>query len=85
MPGPLTGVRVVELPALGPVPFLGMLLADLGAEVVRVDKLPGARPGMGDAFAATALGRGRRSIALDIRKPEGAEVAAAPASRRPTR
>ncbi|MDT4978532.1 MAG: alpha-methylacyl-CoA racemase, partial [Pseudonocardiales bacterium] len=38
--GPLTGVRVIELPAIGPVPFLGMLLADHGAEVVRVDKLP---------------------------------------------
>ncbi len=74
MPGPLTGVRVVELPALGPVPFLGMLLADLGAEVVRIDKLPGARTGMSDQFATSALGRGRRSIALDIRKPEGAEA-----------
>ena len=51
LPGPLTGVRVIELPAIGPVPFLGMLLADLGAEVVRIDKLPGARPGLGDAFA----------------------------------
>jgi alpha-methylacyl-CoA racemase len=71
--GPLTGVRVLELPALGPVPFLGMLLADLGAEVVRVDRLPGAA-GLGDVMAAGPMGRGRRSIGLDVRKPGGAEV-----------
>ncbi len=74
MPGPLDGVRVIELPAIGPVPFAAMLLADLGAEVVRVDKLPGGRPGLGEAMATSPLGRGRRSITLDIRKPEGAEA-----------
>jgi alpha-methylacyl-CoA racemase len=56
------------------VPFLGMLLADLGAEVIRVDRLPGAA-GLGDVLAASPLGRGRRSIALDLRKPGGAEAA----------
>ena len=74
MPGPLTGVRVLELPAIGPVPFLGMLLADLGAEVIRVDRLA-ATAGLADAIAASQLGRGRRSIQLDLRRPEGAEVA----------
>ena len=74
MPGPLSGVRVIELPALGPVPFLGMLLADLGAEVVRVDKLPGAEPGLGEAMASGPMGRGRRSIGLDLRRPGAAEV-----------
>jgi alpha-methylacyl-CoA racemase len=64
----------LELPAIGPVPFLGMLLADFGAEVIRVDRLPGAA-GLSDALAASALGRGRRSISLDLRKPGGAEVA----------
>ena len=43
MAGPLDGVRVLELPAIGPVPFLGMLLADLGADVIRIDKLPASR------------------------------------------
>jgi alpha-methylacyl-CoA racemase len=71
--GPLAGVRVIELPAIGPVPFLGMLLADLGAEVVRVDKLPG-EGGMFAGLPAGPIGRGRRSIALDLRKPGGAEV-----------
>ena len=74
MAGPLAGVRVLELPAIGPVPFLGMLLADLGAEVIRVDRLPGAA-GLGDVLAASPLGRGRRSICLDLRQPQGAEVA----------
>jgi alpha-methylacyl-CoA racemase len=73
VPGPLTGVRVLELPALGPVPFLGMLLADLGAEVIRVDRLTPS--GIGDALAASPIGRGRRSIRLDLRTAEGAEVA----------
>ncbi|MGH8963074.1 MAG: CaiB/BaiF CoA transferase family protein [Jatrophihabitantaceae bacterium] len=74
MAGPLAGVRVLELPAVGPVPFLGMLLADLGAEVIRVDKLPGAKQGLGDAMVGGPLGRGRRSIGLDLRRPAGAEV-----------
>jgi alpha-methylacyl-CoA racemase len=56
------------------VPFLGMLLADLGADVVRIDRLPGAA-GLGDLMAASPMGRGRRSIALDLRKPGGAEAA----------
>jgi alpha-methylacyl-CoA racemase len=73
MTGPLHGVRVIELPAIGPVPFLGMLLADLGAEVIRVDKLPGPA-GAFDGLPAGPLGRGRRSITLDLRQPGGAEV-----------
>ncbi|PZS26542.1 MAG: carnitine dehydratase [Pseudonocardiales bacterium] len=73
MPGPLAGVRVIELPAIGPVPFLGMLLADLGAEVVRVDKLPG-QGGIFGGLPAGPLGRGRRSIGLDLRRPGAAEV-----------
>lgn len=73
MPGPLAGVRVVELPAIGPVPMLGMLLADLGAEVVRIDKLGGGL-GLAEVMAASPMGRGRRSLGLDLRKPGGAEV-----------
>ncbi|MGH3980930.1 MAG: CaiB/BaiF CoA transferase family protein, partial [Pseudonocardiaceae bacterium] len=63
--GPLTGVSVVELGGIGPGPFAGMLLSDLGAEVVRVD-----RPG-GGGLRLTALERGRRSVVLDLRHPEG--------------
>jgi alpha-methylacyl-CoA racemase len=70
--GPLSGVRVVELPAIGPVPFAGMLLADLGAEVVRIDKL--SRSGPFDGLPAGPLGRGRRSMQVDVRQPDGAEI-----------
>ncbi|PZS13442.1 MAG: carnitine dehydratase [Pseudonocardiales bacterium] len=73
MPAPLAGVRVIELPAIGPVPFLGMLLSDLGAEVVRVDRLPG-QGGMFAGLPAGPLGRGRRSICLDLRSSGAAEV-----------
>jgi alpha-methylacyl-CoA racemase len=71
VPGPLDGVRVIELPAIGPVPFLGMLLADLGAEIVRIDRLV---PDALDALSDGAPGRGRRSIGLDLRRPGAAEV-----------
>src|SRR5581483_4576239 len=59
--GPLDGVRVRELPAIGPVPFLGMLLADLGAEIIRIDRRAGSA-GLADAMATSPMGRGRRSI-----------------------
>jgi len=74
--GPLAGLRVLELPAIGPVPFLGMLLADLGAEVVRVDRIgTAADPLSALPVGATGpLGRGRRSIALDLRQAAGAGV-----------
>lgn len=73
MTGPLTGIRVVELAAIGPAPFAGMMLADLGAEVIRVGRLDG------DDQAATApthgvLNRGRRWMQLDLKKPESVEV-----------
>lgn len=73
MVGPLDGVRVLELPAIGPVPFLGMLLADLGASVIKIDRLSGA--GNGLEIPPGALDRGRRSIGVDLRKPGGAELA----------
>lgn len=72
--GALSGVRVVELAAVGPVPFAGMVLADLGAEITRVDRLPGADPYAGAPGAGGPLGRGRRSIAVDLRHPEGAAL-----------
>jgi alpha-methylacyl-CoA racemase len=68
--GPLAGVRVIEFAALGPVPLAAMMLSDLGADVVRVDR-PGTAPG---PLAGAAL-PGRRSIAIDLRSPAGARVA----------
>jgi alpha-methylacyl-CoA racemase len=67
--GPLAGVRVVEFAGLGPGPFCGMLLADLGADVVRIDRR-GSRGGLVGALGATSLlDRGKRSIALDLKDP----------------
>jgi alpha-methylacyl-CoA racemase len=71
MPGPLSGARVVEIAGIGPGPFAAMLLADLGAEVIRVDRL-GA--GGGSDHRAYVLHRGRRSIALDLKKPEARSI-----------
>lgn len=67
--GPLAGVRIVEFAGIGPGPFCGMLLADLGADVVRIDRA-GARPG-----ADFVMNRGKRSVALDLKSPDGVSAA----------
>ena len=74
MPGPLQGITVVELPAIGPVPFLGMLLADLGAEVIRFQKPKSKRNFLEESFARPPLGRGRRDIEIDLREAAAAEA-----------
>jgi alpha-methylacyl-CoA racemase len=72
--GPLAGVRVVEFAGLGPGPFCGMLLADLGADVVRIDR-PAPRGGLIGALGSTSLlDRGKRSIALDLKAPADLDV-----------
>ncbi|HWC83094.1 MAG TPA: CaiB/BaiF CoA-transferase family protein [Pseudonocardiaceae bacterium] len=72
MAGPCAGLRVVELAGLAPAPFAAMLLADLGAEVIRVDRVtPGADT---PTIAGDPLARGRRSIGVDIRGAAGAEL-----------
>jgi alpha-methylacyl-CoA racemase len=71
---PLQGVRVVEFAGLGPGPFCGMLLADLRADVVRIDR-KGARGGLIGSLGATSLlDRGKRSIALDLKDPDDVAV-----------
>ncbi|MEU6477256.1 CaiB/BaiF CoA-transferase family protein [Streptomyces sp. NPDC047017] len=67
--GPLTGVRVVELAGIGPGPFAAMLLADLGADVVRVDRPGGAGLGIDPAHDLT--NRNKRSVLVDLKAPEG--------------
>ncbi len=67
--GPLSGVKVVEFAGLGPAPFCGMLLADLGADVVRIDRKD-ARP----AAAHQVTHRGRKSIALDLKNKHAIEL-----------
>ncbi|CAN5342221.1 CaiB/BaiF CoA-transferase family protein [soil metagenome] len=72
--GPLGGLKILEFAGIGPGPFCGMLLSDLGADVVRVDRKGGAASGSmsGSRFAVTE--RGRRSIALDLKKPQSIEA-----------
>lgn len=67
--GPLHGIKVIEMAGIGPGPFCGMLLSDMGADVVRIDRKGGRG---GSKFDITS--RGRRSIALDLKKPEGVEA-----------
>ncbi|MBZ6114603.1 MULTISPECIES: CaiB/BaiF CoA transferase family protein [Streptomyces] len=67
--GPLCGVRVVELAGIGPGPFAAMLLADLGADVVRVDR-PGG-PGLGIDPAHDVTNRNKRSVVVDLKAPDG--------------
>lgn len=67
--GPLDGVKVLEFAGIGPGPFCGMLLSDLGADVVRID-----RKGGGRASRTDITSRGRRSVALDLKNPEAVEA-----------
>lgn len=67
--GPLSGVRVVELAGIGPGPFAAMLLADLGADVVRVDRPGGAGLGIDPAYDVT--NRNKRSVLVDLKSPDG--------------
>lgn len=72
---PLEGVRVVELAAIGPAPFCCMMLADHGADVIRIDRPGGSDPLAQDQRRDVLL-RSRRSITLDLKRPEAVEIAA---------
>jgi alpha-methylacyl-CoA racemase len=72
MSGPLRGVRVVEIASIGPGPFAAMLLADLGADVIRIDRTQGGNPLAEGAW--NFMHRGRRSAALDLKTPDGRET-----------
>lgn len=67
--GPLSGLKIIEFAGIGPGPFCGMLLSDLGADVVRID-----RKGPGRASPADVTARGRRSVALDLKNPAAIET-----------
>jgi alpha-methylacyl-CoA racemase len=70
--GPLSGLSVVELQGIGPGPYCGMMLADMGATVIRVDRA--ANVGQSSAGRVDILARGRKSIAVDLKNPEGVET-----------
>src|SRR5436309_476142 len=72
MAGSLNGIRVIELAGIGPGPFAGMMLADMGADVVRIDRAQSVRPDAGPS--RDLLGRGRRSVGVDLKHPDGIET-----------
>jgi crotonobetainyl-CoA:carnitine CoA-transferase CaiB-like acyl-CoA transferase len=75
MPGPLAGIKVLEFEAIGPGPFAGMLLADMGADVLLVDR-PGATDlGLKRERWMDVMLRGRRSVTLDLKAKGAAEAA----------
>ncbi len=76
MSGPLTGIKVIELPNIGPTQFAGMALADLGAEVLRCDRATAVAQGAGAIPASpyASIDRNRRSIGVDLKHPDGVET-----------
>jgi len=72
--GPLTGLRLVELAGIGPGPFAAMILADMGADVIRVDRAASVRDGDPATPPPTVWDRSRRSVGVDLKHPEGVET-----------
>ncbi|HIF95981.1 MAG TPA: CoA transferase [Myxococcales bacterium] len=72
--GPLEGVKILEVAGIGPGPFAGMMLSDMGADVVRIDRADRARGGDPENPPKDILARGRRSVAVDLKNPEGIET-----------
>ena len=75
--GPLHGLKVIEIAGIGPAPFAAMLLADMGAEVIRIDRIEPVELGLpGKAgIALNVLDRGRRLVAIDLKSEAGRELA----------
>ncbi|MEX0846765.1 MAG: CaiB/BaiF CoA-transferase family protein [Ilumatobacteraceae bacterium] len=71
MAGPLTGHRIIEIAGIGPGPFAAMLLADMGAEVIRVERAQSVRGPAPDTPHYDVMLRGRRNIAIDLKHPDG--------------
>lgn len=74
MAGPLSGYRVIEIAGIGPGPFAAMLLSDLGAEVIRVERAQSVRGPVPETPHFDILLRGRRNIAIDLKNPAGVET-----------
>jgi alpha-methylacyl-CoA racemase len=72
--GPLAGIRIVEMAAIGPVPFAGMMLADMGADVIRVDRTADAGLGIEVETKYEFMARGKKSIAADLKQAAGLDV-----------
>jgi alpha-methylacyl-CoA racemase len=74
MTGPLSGFKIVEMAGIGPAPFAAMMLADMGAEVVRVERAGAVRGPAPATPHADLLRRNRRNVAVDLKHPDGVAV-----------
>ena len=74
MMGPLAGIKVVEIAGIGPGPFCAMMLADMGADVIRIDRAGSVRPADERTPSLDTNNRGRRSIGVDLKNPAGVET-----------
>ena len=83
--GPLTGIRVLEFEAIGPGPFCGMMLADMGADVLLVDRPGDSDLGLKRERWMDVMMRGKRSVTLDLKSPSGGRSRAHPRCEKPTR
>lgn len=72
--GPLTGVKILEIASIGPGPFAAMMLSDMGAEVLRIDRIIQERDSDLDEADKDILNRGRKSVSIDLKNPVGVEV-----------
>ena len=72
--GPLSGITIVEIAGIGPGPFAGMMLSDMGADVIRVDRADRVKEAGKAQVPKDILARGRRSVAVDLKNPEGVET-----------
>ncbi len=74
MSGPLAGYRVIEIAGIGPGPFAAMMLADMGADVIRIERAQSARGPLPDHPHGDLMLRGRRNVAIDLKNPDGVET-----------
>jgi alpha-methylacyl-CoA racemase len=72
--GPLNGVTIIEMAGIGPGPFCAMLLADMGADVIRIDRIGGSDLGVPTTKTTDFVARSRRSIALDLKQPQAIDI-----------
>ncbi len=72
--GPLSGIKILEFQGIGPGPFCAMMLSDMGAEIVRIDRAQNVDPDASGPPSLDFLGRGRRSVGVDLKHPEGIET-----------
>ena len=72
--GPLAGITIIELAGIGPGPFAAMLLSDMGANIIRIDRAAGDEPGIRVPYRMNVMNRGRRSVAVNLKSPAGVEA-----------